>query len=175
VLLAGALALGAAGCAGDNDDPTLQAPPTSVPATSRPPATKPPATRPPGTTAAAVGGLTAETVVVRLKRGGLPILGWTLVTAETDPDHKVGRPGGAKSKVTFSDRRLAAGGGTEASSVATGGAIEVYANRTEAAGRAASAGTGRALQRGTVVIVLSSRLDPKAVGGYRDALDKLPA
>jgi hypothetical protein len=173
-LAAAALALGlAAGCAGDGGGGGQGRPaegaPTATPAPSAPPpaSTKAPS-RPKPT------GPTAEELVVALRQGGLPVLGWTLITGPTDPDRLLGRPGRYTSKVTFSDRRLVAGGGTEAANLLDGGAIEVFATPADAARRVpALAGARiRVFRHGHVVLALSRRLGAAAAREYREALER---
>ncbi|MER7768709.1 hypothetical protein [Kitasatospora sp. NPDC096140] len=61
------------------------------------------------------------------------------VTAESDPNHLLGRPGQYTSKMTFTDSRIKAADveGEAADSVARGGAIEVFATEADAKTRAA--------------------------------------
>jgi hypothetical protein len=60
-----------------------------------------------------------------------------IVTAENDPDHLLGRPNEYTSKVTFSDTRIskADASGQEKGAVEQGGAIEAFANSTDAKAR----------------------------------------
>jgi hypothetical protein len=164
-------ALLAVGCArGGGQGPDAPAAPAPKPTTtSAPPPTSTTAPRKPAAT-----GKTAEDLVVALRQGGLPVLGWTLVTGPTDPDRLLGRPRQYTSKVTFSDRRLASGGGSEAANLADGGAIEVFATPADAARRvrALAGASARVSRHGRVVLALSRRLGTAAVNGYRDALER---
>ena len=114
--------------------------------------------------------------MIRFRQSGLPILGWSLFTAETDDERLLGKPGQYSSKVSFSDRRLAAGGGTEASNLDTGGVSEVFATPADAARRARRLGGGsaRVARHGRFLLRLSPRLGPGAAAGYEAALAKLP-
>ena len=168
-LLAGAL--GVAGCGRGTAQGGGGAATTRVPA---PATTRAPTTTVAPTTTRAAMPLTAEELVIALRQGGLPILGWTLITGPTDPEHLLGRPGQYTSKVVFTDRRLVGGGGTEAANLADGGAIEVFASTGAAARRVpALAGTrSRVSRHGRVVLVLSNRLMTASAAKYREALDR---
>ena len=175
-LLAGLLAAGLAGCgraAQGGADGTATTARTPAPATTRAPAT----TVAPTTTTRSARAMTAEELVVALRQSGLPILGWTLITGPTDPDHLLGRPGQYTSKVIFSDRRLAGGGGTEAANLADGGAIEVFASAAAAARRApVLAGRGvRVTRHGRVLLAVSTRLAAASAAKYREALGIAPS
>ncbi|MFI1169259.1 hypothetical protein ACH4UM_38290 [Streptomyces sp. NPDC020801] len=60
------------------------------------------------------------------------------ITADNDPNHLLGRPNEYTSKVTFTDSRVKASDveGTKKGDVDRGGAVEVFANPTDAAARA---------------------------------------
>ena len=172
--VAAVLSAGCGGEGGGQDGRQAQPPSASAPAPTRAPKASTP---PPATTSAPrkpqASGRTAEELVVALRQNGLPVLGWSLVTGPTDPDHLLGKPGQYTSKVTFSDRRLVSGGGTEAANLADGGAIEVFATPAAAARRVkALAGASAQVSRhGLVVLALSRRLGTTAVKRYRDAVE----
>lgn len=102
------------------------------------------------------------------------------VTAENDPNHLLGRPNQYTSKVTFTDSRVKASdvSGTEKGDVERGGAIEVFANPTDAEARAKyiqavtksmPAFTEYDYVHGTVVIRVSHYLTPTQAASYKTA------
>ncbi|MGW3061915.1 hypothetical protein ACWC98_39290 [Streptomyces goshikiensis] len=107
------------------------------------------------------------------------------VTAESDPNHLLGRPGQYTSKITFSDSRIKAADtdGLEPGDVALGGAIEAFATPADAQARAAyiqtitkgmPALTEYDYVHGSIVVRLSRYLTPGQAGEYKAATDKLP-
>jgi hypothetical protein len=72
--------------------------------------------------------LDAQAVVRRLKEQGLPIHGVIVYDEGSDPNKKLGRPGGYSSKAAFKDGRITAGDVADASkgSVELGGGVEVF-------------------------------------------------
>ena len=147
--------------------------------TSRPPPSTSRETTAPSPTSVRGARLTAEQVVTEIKASGQPILGYTIHTAETDPERLLGRPGQYTSKVTFSDRRLARGGGSEAATVDAGGAVEVFAAPAHAARRAqrlaAAPRPPFLFRRGPVLVQVSPQLGRKAAVGYDAALARVVA
>jgi outer membrane murein-binding lipoprotein Lpp len=81
---------------------------------------------------------TAESLVTALKAAGVPLSGMVVYTAETDPNHKLGRPGGYLSKAAFADTRVARSEvrDTSAGSVELGGGVEVFPTSAGAQARA---------------------------------------
>ncbi|MFD9415119.1 hypothetical protein ACFWC9_10405 [Streptomyces goshikiensis] len=107
------------------------------------------------------------------------------ITAESDPNHLLGRPGQYTSKITFSDSRIKAADteGLEPGDVALGGAVEVFANPADAQARAAyiqtvtkgmPALTEYDYVHGSTLIRVSHYLTPGQAGEYETAADKLP-
>jgi hypothetical protein len=77
--------------------------------------------------------------------------------------------------VSFNDDRLTSGGGTEASNLASGGVVEVFANAADAARRAAKVkGKGTVHRKGRYLLRLSARLSAGQASGYKAAMAKLP-
>ncbi|WP_406342290.1 hypothetical protein [Streptomyces sp. NBC_00648] len=108
-----------------------------------------------------------------------------IVTADSDPNHLLGRPGQYTSKVTFTDTRVKPGDtdGLDADDVSRGGAIEQFAKPDEAAARAQYI---QAVTKGmaalaeydyvhdTAVIRVSHYLTPAQAGEYETAAKNLP-
>lgn len=106
------------------------------------------------------------------------------VTADNDPNHLLGRPHQYTSKVTFTDSRIKAADveGLKEGDVERGGAIEVFADPTDAEARAKYIQTVTqslpALAEydyvhGTVLVRVSHYLTPKQAGEYEAALKQL--
>jgi len=74
--------------------------------------------------------LDAQQLYADLQKKKLPVSDGTAVTADTDPDGQLGKPGGYTSRVDFLDTSLAQPG--TAWSLANGGAIEVFASDQDA-------------------------------------------
>lgn len=70
----------------------------------------------------------ATTIVQRLKAAGMPVGDVVAWTAETDPNHLLGRPSQYISKATFRDTRIPA---TADPSVDAGGDVEVFNNESD--------------------------------------------
>jgi hypothetical protein len=70
--------------------------------------------------------LTAQQVVTALTQRVPTVIPSVVYTAETDPNHLLGRPTGYQSKATFADRRVNPGSATDSSqgSVELGGSVE---------------------------------------------------
>lgn len=125
---------------------------------------------------------TALDVVKRLRDQGLPITEALEFTAETDPNHLLGRPGGYASKTTFKDGRLQTR--TEGQfSLEDGGSVEVYPTAAAAKGRRdLLAGISEKAPilgeytylRGTVVLRVSRILTPAQAAEYDAALAAMP-
>jgi hypothetical protein len=114
--------------------------------------------------------VTAEQVVVAFKQAGLPVVAYTVYTADIDEQHLLGKPGQYTSKATFSDGRLVGDGG-ERSGLRGGGVVEVFASAPDAARRAARlAGTSRLHRNGAVLLRLDSRLGSRAAARYQAVL-----
>ncbi|MEU1800885.1 hypothetical protein [Streptomyces sp. NPDC019937] len=106
------------------------------------------------------------------------------ITAASDPNHLLGRPGQYTSKVTFADSRVskADAAGFKAGDVELGGAIEAFANSADAAARAeyirsvtksSSALAEYDYVHGAVVVRVSRFLTPTQAGQYKTAAAKL--
>jgi hypothetical protein len=121
--------------------------------------------------------INAATIVAGFKKRGLPVGSSTTLTATTDPDGQLGKPGQYTSKVTFVDSRLAGNGAT---GIAAGGAVEVFSTTADAArrkqelSRAATAnGTAGEIefQRGTIVLRLSPQLAADQISEYESTVN----
>ena len=124
---------------------------------------------------------TAAAVLVALKAEGLPIGDSVDYTVETDPNEKMGRPGGYTSKVNFRDFRLV----PESDDFATrdGGSIEVFAtaadretraNYLEAISKAVPlAGEDVMFSQGRILLRVSNRLLIPDSDAYGVALEKI--
>jgi hypothetical protein len=87
----------------------------------------------PAAPAAAVKTWTAKAITGGLRAQHLPITTVQVVTATSDPNHLLGRPGGYTSKTTFADSRITGQSGT---GVSAGGEVEVFATNAQAVARA---------------------------------------
>jgi hypothetical protein len=134
----------------------------------------------PSTTAPAAP-LLAGTIVAALQTAGVPITHSTVYAADTDPNHKLGRPGGYTSKAAFEDTRVKPSQARDrtAGAVDLGGGVEVFPTPAEAVAR------GRFIQAalpgsqldgeydyaaGAVLLRLSEVLTPDQVTAYVAAL-----
>jgi hypothetical protein len=106
------------------------------------------------------------------------------VTATNDPNHLLGRPSQYTSKVTFADTRIAAADveGAEKGDVERGGALEVFADPSDAEARAkyiqAVTKSLPALSEydyvhGTVLVRVSHYLTPTQAAEYKTAAERL--
>ena len=106
------------------------------------------------------------------------------VTAATDPNHLLGRPGQYTSKVTFTDTRIKASDVTDSTkgSVDLGGAIEIFADPAGATARAkyiqAIAKSMPAVAEydyvhGAVLVRVSHYLTPAQAATYKTTADSL--
>lgn len=106
------------------------------------------------------------------------------VTSENDPNHLLGRPGEYTSKVTFSDSWVQASQvtGADPGAVERGGAIEAFANPSDAKARADYIRTitksSPALAEydyvhGSVLVRVSRYLTPKQAAAYETAAAEL--
>jgi hypothetical protein len=101
-------------------------------------------------------------------------------TADSDPNHLLGRPNGYTSKATFTDRRVAAGPGITPGSVDAGGAVEVFADADSAQRRqqyiqglqkaSPILGTEYDYISGATLVRVSGKLAPTQAGEYQAAL-----
>jgi len=134
--------------------------------------------------AATPQALTAAALVSGLQAAGLPVTGAIVYTAESDPNHKLGRPGGYTGKAAWSDSRVpsASAPGRNPGDVKLGGSVEVFPDVAGATAR------GRVIQAfsqasgllgeydyaaGGVLLRLSDVLTPTQAAGYAAALSKL--
>ncbi|MFJ8437686.1 hypothetical protein [Kitasatospora griseola] len=122
--------------------------------------------------AAALAALTAHASTITLVKA---------YTADTDPNHLLGRPGQYTSKVAFKDSRIKAeDAGQEEDAVIRGGSIEVFTSATDAAARAAYLEkVTKAMPalveydyvvRETAVLRVSQRLSPDQAKALAEAL-----
>ncbi|GAA1397445.1 hypothetical protein GCM10009639_34840 [Kitasatospora putterlickiae] len=189
-LAAASLALAAA-CSSTGTDKPAAVPAASAPAAvetsaaSTPTAAAttaaaPTSTAPAATTPAAP--MDANAALTALSKAVPSIKLVKAYTAETDPNHLLGRPGQYVSKVAFSDSRLKAADleGADEDDIIRGGSIETFATETEAAARLGYLqGVIKALPaaleydyvvRGTVLIRASKLLTPDQAKGLEVTL-----
>ncbi|MFE7854072.1 hypothetical protein [Streptomyces sp. NPDC057403] len=106
------------------------------------------------------------------------------VTAANDPNHLLGRPNQYTSKVTFTDTRIKASdvSSTEKGALERGGAIEVFADASDAKARAdyiqsvtkaMSALAEYDYVHGTVLVRVSHYLTPDQAAEYKAAVATL--
>jgi hypothetical protein len=130
-------------------------------------------------------GMTAAGVAAELRGAGMPIASARTLTARTDPNELLGRPGLYTSKVFFADRRLGRTDkyGVRRTEADAGGSIEVFENEGDAKRRAeyVQGITSRggpfaeySYRRGAVFLRLSRSLTPHQAKGYERALNELP-
>ena len=111
----------------------------------------------------------AATVAQALKQAGLPVTGVVAVTADTDRDHLLGKPGSYTSKVMFRDARHP-GTGLDTENV-----IELFATVPEAMRRGeqltqnADAAT-RDMIQGRAYLRLAPAILPAEADAYRKAM-----
>ncbi|OKI14183.1 hypothetical protein [Streptomyces sp. CB03911] len=176
--LAALLTAGATACSSTPAPPPAAATPTALPPTASPsqPAAAPPAPVP--TTAAT---LDAAAVVAKLHAAVPSVAAGVTITAESDPNKLLGRPGQYTSKVTFTDSRIKAADvdGEDKDSVARGGAVEVFATEADAAARVTYIqGIVKTMPafleydyaQGPVVLRASKQLTPAQVDSIKAAL-----
>ncbi|WP_224274113.1 hypothetical protein [Streptomyces sp. LS1784] len=132
-LTAAALLAATAACSSSNSaDKPAAAAPTGAAAVQTGGAAAPAQPSAPAPAADATAVLAKLAATVKSVKAGAP------VTAESDPNHLLGRPGQYTSKVTFADSRIKAADveGEKDDSVNRGGAIEVFATEADAKTRA---------------------------------------
>ncbi len=121
---------------------------------------------------------TAEQVVTKLQKGGLPVGEIVVYTAETDKNRLLGRPGQYTSKVNFHDTRLVK---VASMDIQSGGSVEVFATseglkvRKEYVERLAKAlpmANEYDYSAGVVLLRLSHSLTPEQAEEYQKALVK---
>lgn len=174
-VLAASTLLLAAGCGGSSKTST---PPANTAAAASTASAAAPAAH---TTAAPVAK-DAAGVVARLKAARLPIGAVIIYTAENDPNHLLGRPGGYLSKAGFADTRINPKDARDdkPGSVDLGGDIEVFADAAGANARAdyirkalasmPMLGTQYEYVSGPVLLRLSQVLTPDQAAAYKKAL-----
>jgi hypothetical protein len=81
--------------------------------------------------------LNAQQVVTQLAQHIPTVTPSGVYTADTDPNHLLGRPGGYLSKASFTDTRISSPSlaGDPAGAVERGGSVETYADAAEARNR----------------------------------------
>lgn len=125
---------------------------------------------------------TAEQVAAALRGAGVPLAVTRVYTADTDPNHLLGRPNGYTSKLAFTDSRIPAAevDGFDADATERGGSVEVYPDAAGATARkefiqAALKGAGGVLGReydylpGGVIVRVTGKLTPDQAGVYERA------
>lgn len=127
------------------------------------------------------GPADASAVLEILKAKGLPIGETLVITAESDPNHLLGRPGGYTSKVAWRDTRVREG--DNLGGVRAGGSIEMYPDAAVARqrGEYISAIVAKApifgeytYVQGRIVLRVSKILTPDQAEQYRAVLAELP-
>lgn len=123
--------------------------------------------------------LTAEQVVTQLSQRIPTAKPGVTYTAETDPNHLLGRPGGYTSKASFVDNRIDRNEtlGSSPGSVELGGSVEVFANEADAQKRKdflKAIGPPLANEydylNGAILLRVSDILTPKQAAEYQTAL-----
>lgn len=152
---------------------------TSTPAAAPPVASAQPAAPSPAAKAVdAAQAVSALTKTVTAAKTG------TTITADTDPNSLLGRPGQYTSKVTFTDSRVKASDvdGLKPDDVQRGGAVEVFASASDAQTRASyiqtvtkslPAAAEYDYVHGTVLVRVSHYLTPAQAGDYDKAAANL--
>lgn len=124
--------------------------------------------------------LTAQQVVEQLAQRVPTVKPGVVYTAETDPNHLLGRPGQYLSKAMFVDTRIKPGAIDSPDSVAVGGSVEVFADGQGAQARmkyiqAITAGFPTAAEydyaSGPVLVRVGKTLTPAQASEYQKALD----
>lgn len=120
--------------------------------------------------------LTADTVVIKLKEAGLPILEEIKYTEETDPNHLLGRPNQYVEKINFSDKRTLEKGQKQQYSVEVFEKTEDLENRknyTENISKGASMFAQYIYTHKNVLLRLPHKLLPKDAKQYEEILKSL--
>jgi hypothetical protein len=133
---------------------------------------------PPGAPASIT--LDASQVAAALKARGVPLTVVKVYTADDDPNHQLGRPGGYTSKVAFSDARSKPNQGAAQDAMERGGSVEVFTSQDEAIKRgdyiqtvtraAPIVGLEYDYVAGPVVLRVTGGLTPTIAGTYAAAL-----
>jgi hypothetical protein len=119
----------------------------------------------------------AADVVYGFRQRGLAVGKTENLTADTDPDHQLGKPGQYTGRTAFQDSSLTVQGDPFA--VVNGGAVEAFASERDAqAARAALLTKASPAQsgevdtvHGTVLLRLSTRLRPDQQSAYEAAVN----
>jgi hypothetical protein len=128
--------------------------------------------------------LIAQQVVTALTQRVPTVIPSVVYTAETDPNHLLGRPTGYQSKATFADRRVNPGSATDSSqgSVELGGSVEVFADDQgaqqrmryiQAIGSSLPAAAEYDYVSGPMLLRLSRLLPPAQAAEYQKALSSV--
>lgn len=133
--------------------------------------------------AGAVGLGTAEQVAAYMEQSVSSMTTSVVYTAASDPDHLLGKRGGYRSKVAFTDSRIQPGevAASGASAVDLGGVVETFATASEAQARAAHLeatlqgldGAEYHYYAGTSLIRASRVLTPSQASDYQQAASAL--
>jgi hypothetical protein len=123
---------------------------------------------------------TADQVVVALTTKVPTAKLGEVYTADSDPNHLLGRPNGYTSKATFTDRRVAGGPGITSGSVDAGGSVEVFADADSAQRRqryiqdlqkaSPILGTEYDYVSGATLVRVSGKLTPTQAAEYQAAM-----
>jgi hypothetical protein len=137
----------------------------------------------PSPTPAAPGRLSVAYIVGALKAAGLPIAETQVFTADTDPNHLLGRPHEYVEKATWHDSRLPAPRTPAQLEISDGAGLEIFTDPTDAQKRADYI---TALYRGLpalaeydyvhgpVLLRASHQLTPEQAEAYHTALEVIP-
>jgi len=128
--------------------------------------------------------MSASEVLRQLRAEGMPVGAVTDLTASTDPNELLGRPGQYTSKAFFVDTRLGATDkyGARREEADAGGSVEVFESEADAEKRseyvqAISEGSGPfaeySYQRGLIFLRLTKSMTPDQAKDYERALQGL--
>lgn len=128
-------------------------------------------------------GESADQILAGLKGKAIPIGDIFTYTAANDPNNLLGRPGQYVSKDNFKDTRISSTDSGVDISVSDGGAVETFANSTDAQKRFAYlqsiSTSGNAMFAeyeyldGAAVLRISSQLTPDQAKQYQSAFESL--
>lgn len=153
--------------------------PAGAPGQAANPTAPPQATQRPQPTPPVSKALTSENIVNIVRAAGLPIAEVTIYTAETDPNHLLGRPNQYVAKASWHDTRLPTPSDLQSIEVSDGGGIEVWPDAAGAQRRAdyiTSLGKGAAFLveydfvLGRTLLRVSKGLTPEQADAYKNAL-----
>jgi hypothetical protein len=178
------LGVGLSSCGGETPTPTpLVSTPTAVPSSTPVPPTNSPAA--PTNTALPTQTPTpiaVNMIVDALKTAGLPIGEVTIYTAESDPNHLLGRPNQYTAKASWHDTRLPQPQNATLVQVSDGGGIEAWPdadgaqNRMkylQSLGKQLPIAVEHNFQKGALLLRVSKDLTPEQADEYRKAFEAI--